>query len=180
MNKFCVGLNIKLTPLKKEISCYKSVSHQRVPLNELHPDLLAFFKQHNLSVLLAEMFYNDPHNVSKIHIDSIGGDYSKINFIWGGGDSVMNWFSINQGAAAGQNLTKIGTKSVLFSPNDVLLAHSQPVHSPSIVQVGVPHNITNGNSPRWCLSIVPIRANGKRLTMEETKTLFKKITFPGA
>jgi hypothetical protein len=175
MNKFCTNLNIKLTPLKKEISLYGTTIHQRIPNSELNPLLLEFFRARRLGVQLAEMFYNPPHNISTIHIDSFGGDYSKINFVWGGGASVMNWYSINQNGVPSRRTTGIGTKSVCFLENEVELLHSQAVHSPSIVQVGVPHNITNGDAPRWCLSIVPVKVNGSRLTFDETTKIFKNL-----
>ena len=175
MNKFCVDLNIKLTPLKKEISLYGTDMHQRIQSSELNPLLLEFFRKHRLGVQLVEMFYNPPHNISTIHIDSFGGDYSKINFVWGGGASVMNWYAIKPGGVASRRTTGIGTKSVCFSDNEVDLLHSQPVHSPSIVQVGIPHNITNGDAPRWCLSIVPVKLNGSRLTIDETTKIFKNL-----
>lgn len=176
MNKFCTNLNINLTPLKHDIEFYGTAGHQQIPASELHPELVAFFKKYNLIVLLAEMFYNGPNNVSKIHIDSVGGDYSKVNFVWGGENSQMVWYKSNDSVpGASDAKTRIGTKFISFTPDEVDVVHQQSVGFPSIVQVGIPHNVVNSNAPRWCLSIVPARKNGKRLTMDETFHTFKDL-----
>ena len=42
-----------------------------------------------------------------------------------------------------------------------------------IVQIGMPHDVTNVNVPRLCVSVALARENGKRLTMDESIEIFK-------
>lgn len=175
MNNYCTDLNVKLTPLLRDVSFYGTAPHSRIPNNELHPELHNFFTERNLTIMLAELFYNDPKRVSQIHVDALGGDYSKVNFVWGGEKSIMCWYTIKDGVTNSINTTSIATRSVNFNNSEVSIAHKQSVKFPSIVQVGIPHNIFNPLSPRWCLSIVPIKENGKRLSMSETIEIFKDL-----
>jgi len=92
MNAFCVPLAIDLAPLVKQPSEYGTAPHARIPLEDLSEVFVAFLAQRNLQVHLAEMFYNPPFRTSRIHIDALGGDYSKINFVYGGAKSLMCWY----------------------------------------------------------------------------------------
>ena len=66
----------------------------------------------------------------------------------------MNWYSINNPNSHTVALTPIGSNSAIFKPEDVTRIHSQPIQNPSLVQVGVPHNIKNFNEDRWVVSVV--------------------------
>lgn len=176
MNPYCTDLNVKLTPLIKDIATYGYTRLQHLSSADLHPSLHAFFKTYNIKAFVLELFYTSPGKQGKIHIDSTGGDYVKINFRWGGDASLMNWYVPKPGLVNGANSrTELGTRSVEFLPEEVDLVHQQCVNFPSLVQVGIPHSVTNDDSHRWCLSIVIVRPNGKRITMAEAKVLFKDI-----
>jgi len=175
MNDYCVDLNVKLTPLIKDVNTYKTIWHQRIPLGDLHPELVQFLMQHGVKIGLAELFYTSPGGVIPIHIDNAGGNYTKLNFIWGGDQSCMCWYSANPGVVKTAAASTIGTRYVGFDHSEVTEVHRQSVKFPSIVQVGVPHNIINPLTPRWCLSIVLMQESGKRITMAKTVELFKDV-----
>ena len=93
-----------------------------------------------------------------------------------GKKSLMCWYSSKEGVTNHINYTAIETKSINFTPNEVTLLHRQNVASPSIVQVGIPHNIINAAEERWCLSLVPIDiTTNKRITFERTLEIFKDL-----
>jgi hypothetical protein len=176
MNAFCVPITLKLDPLTKSASAYGIEPHTRIPLEEVSSHFVDFLAQRNLKIFLVEMFYNPPFKVSRIHIDALGGDYSKINFVYGGEKSLMCWYQTD--VVKNQiDYTNINTRSVDYRADEVVLAHRRTVRSPSIVQVGVPHNIINAARARWCVSVVPVSADTqKRLSFQDTVSLFKDLT----
>jgi len=148
---------------------------------DLSDELKQFFLDHGQEVRLCEIFYRYRNTVSGIHSDDKEvGDYSKMNWILGGEDSEMHWYTINDShytklEAKPLNETPIASHSILYLPEDVTVAYSENVRGPALVQVGVPHNIRNGSQERWCVSVV-FRDNkfGRRPTMLEAKEIFKQ------
>ena len=180
MNSFCVPVYLSVRPLNGDVSAYGTQGHINVPLSDISPEFTEFLSARGLGLMLAELFYNPPKKISRIHVDALGGDYSKINFVYGGEKSLMCWYSANPGVVKDSiDYTSINTKSVDYQPNEVTLLHRQTIHSPSIVQVGIPHNIINAAKPRWCLSLVPIdMTTKKRITFQQTVELFKDLVPP--
>ena len=180
MNQYCTPVYISTSPIVKDISTYGTPTHANIPLDEISDEFYKFLEKFNLTLLLAELFYNPPRKISRIHVDALGGDYSKINFVYGGEKSLMCWYSANPSIVKDQiDYTMINTRSVDYAPDEVTLLHRQTIHSPSIVQVGIPHNIINAAKPRWCLSLVPIDINTKkRITFQQTIEIFKDLVPP--
>ena len=46
------------------------------------------------------------------------------------------------------------------------------IHSPSIVQVGIPHTITNISTERWAVSLT-VKRDGQYISMDESIDLFR-------
>ena len=148
---------------------------------DLSHKLKQFFFKHNQEVLLCEIFYRYPNIISPIHSDEQqSGDYSKMNWILGGEDSEMHWYTINdkfynKTALEPKNATPINSYSIIYLPAEVDLAYSENVRGPALVQVGLPHNVRNGNQERWCVSIVFRDLGlGRRPTMVEANEIFKQ------
>jgi len=176
MNQFCVPITLDLDPLTKNPKEYGTEPHTKIPLEDVAVEFVDFLAQRDLKIFLVEMFYNPPFKISRIHIDALGGNYAKINFVYGGAKSLMCWYATD--IVKNQiDYTNINTRSVDYQPNEVTLAHRQTVASPSIVQVGIPHNIINAARPRWCVSVVPVSVKTqKRLTFQDTVDLFRDLT----
>jgi hypothetical protein len=166
--------NVKTNP---RLACHFKLNWE----TDLSNQLKQFFLDHGQEIRLCEIFYRYPNTLSGIHSDDKEvGDYSKMNWILGGEDSEMHWYTINEShytkiASKPKNETPINSYSILYLPEDVTVAYSENVRGPAIVQVGVPHNIRNGNQERWCVSIVFRDPNlGRRPTMLEAKEIFKQ------
>jgi len=156
MNNFCVDLNINIPLFKKEeySQYYKCRSHSRVGVNTLNPEILEFFDSKNLEIVLCEAFYRKPTDIKhdNVHKDAMYiNDATKINWVFGGEDSLMNWyepitpvFNINR--------SQIGIEYIYYDRKNLNLLHSQSVGFPSLVQVGIPHDITIGITDRLCIS----------------------------
>lgn len=124
----------------------------------------------------AELFYTQKDKNGILHRDiSLTGpdavmkddDYVKINFMLGGQHSLMNWYMPNTDAVAiKSNSYNTGAPAERFSISDVSHVHSATIGYPSLVQVGIPHDITNNLvEDRFVICLVPI-FNNKRMTME--------------
>lgn len=182
MNNFCVAINLP-NPCTKPVEDYGTDPHVFVPLTDISPEFMSILNSRGLDLLLAELFYNPPRKISKIHVDALGGNYSKINFVYGGKKSLMCWYTINDGVPKRDEVdyTSIDTRSYNYSLEEVTLRHRQTLHSPSIVQVGIPHNIINAFEPRWCLSLVIVNNKSRRrVSMQDTLKIFHDLLLDGA
>jgi hypothetical protein len=171
----CFDINLQLNPLKEgiDIKSYGQNKHTRIPINDINFNLIKLLYSLGLRIQLVELFYTSPHSVTPVHIDASGGDYTKMNFIYGGNDSKMGWYSTKPNINKLVNSSNIGTPYVSFELSDVDLIDQQIVKFPSIVQVGIPHNILNYEEPRYCLGIVIAKIKGGRINMNESLEKFK-------
>lgn len=179
MAQYAHDLNL-LTPLfKAEIDpfLFPKVRHTRLGLEVLSNDIIQLFDRLNLKINLVEVFYSRPFLTSGIHIDSSGGDINKINWVFGGAECEMNWYSVNQHSAAKEiKNTMIGTDYLQFATNEVTLEASKVLHSPSLVHVGIPHNVQNKSQDRWCVSVVyKTKDTDRRPTMAQSLEIFKEF-----
>ena len=106
---------------------------------------------------------------------NVAGDYAKLNWVYGGDNSVMNWYKINSNYTQPLlNTTNINSYALYYKTDEVDLIHSQTIGLPSLVQVGCPHNVVNGSTERFCISLVFENSiSKKRLTFNEAVALFK-------
>lgn len=179
MTQYVHDLNLSVPLFKAEINPYAfpKVRHTRLGHEVLSNDIIQLFDSLNLEIDLIEVFYSRPFLTSGIHIDSVGGDINKVNWVFGGAECEMNWYSVT-GAHSSKEIknTMIGTDYLHFAANEVTLEASKVLHSPSLVHVGVPHNVQNKNQDRWCVSVVyKTKDTGQRPTMAESLEIFKEF-----
>jgi hypothetical protein len=90
----------------------------------------------------------------------------------------MHWYTRRDDAGVTDQVeTQAGTPYTLYSPHQVTHVYSHAVKWPTIVQTGVPHNITNHTyGPRWCISCDISRqyAPEAGLTMAEAIEVFNQ------
>lgn len=176
MNTFCVDLN-----LNKPI-CHTNILPESLGDNIIHKkeskisnEMLDFLDRLDLSIRLAETFYIPPWNSIKIHED--GGDISdvlKINWVIGGDDSLMHWYESTTEPI--WQKTQLGIKYKSYPKKNVKILHSQKVGFPSLVQVGIPHNVTTNALGRYCISVMPQwKAEEEILSFKEGIKLFEKF-----
>ena len=172
----CVNLNLDINPLSEglDINSYGTIEHMRIFLEDINVDLISFLKTLNLTIVWAELFYTPPFQFTTIHTDDAGGDYTKLNYIFGGKDSLMYWWQQKPGVSNIAEDTGIDSQYTIYKTTEVNLIDEQQVKFPSIVQVGIPHNIRNFEEPRYCLSLVLRKQNKTRLTMAESIEIFKQ------
>lgn len=177
INEFCVPILLDVEPLTKPYNSYGTNGIIRVPLEDISTEFTDFLLQRNIKISFIEVFYNPPFKITPIHVDGLGGDYAKINFIYGGPKSFMCWYNTDV-VKTEITYTHIKTRSIRYEPNEVTLVHRQTLHSPSIVQVGVPHNIINTARERWCVSVTlaPVLAEpGEHVTFNDAVNLLQDL-----
>jgi hypothetical protein len=178
MNKYCASLSIPFSLFKEGIDPYQmpKVNHFKLNKNEvLSDDLQNWFTCLKLKISLVEVFYSPPNKIGGIHVDGGGGDYTKLNWQFGGKDSVMNWYSETTPNSGKRKITPLGGSYISFDDDTVIKAHSQSIQNPSLVQVGVPHNIENFLEDRRVVSVVykhDIPNDSIRPTWDESILIF--------
>jgi hypothetical protein len=176
MNNYCVDLNFNCPVITQNFNVlkYKGIPHSAVSPDIFEPRFINLLKSLGLKVTWSEIFYipKREERTYGIHTDNAGGDYVKMNWIFGGENSLMQWYTINPGIHKEPIKTAINSLYISFNNSEVTLAHAQMVKFPSIVQVGSPHNIYNPTEDRFCLSIMLRDSDNNRLTMDRAKQLF--------
>ena len=182
MNQYCTALKLAVNPLQSQVTLDQLRLNFHTSLSmdkDINPALIQLLAQHQLHAAHAESFYSTCNRISKVHSDSYNlegscthGDYTKINWVFGGINSVMNWYSVDHNYVPALAATPISTAFARYPDEVVQLVHSQSVESPSVVQVGVPHNIDNPSEDRICISIsVCYLGKPGRPTYQETLEL---------
>jgi hypothetical protein len=193
MNKYCVDIDFKVPLLRDPTSLekYKN-SHHNVLIEKehkrelLHPDLLKIFDDLKLKIWLITIFYKLPDESNaeggyNIHVDGDPfldadkqlRDVTKINWVFNPGISVMNWYTPKEGIDRGVSTSVVKTYYLKYTRDEVNLEHTYALNNTHIVQVGMPHDVTNVVEPRLCVSVALSQQNGKRPTMEESIKIFK-------
>ena len=157
MNNYCTYLDIPFPLFNNNIDPFQFPKIRHVKLDKLEilsTEIQEWFTSLNLDIMLIEVFYTPPNEITVIHFDSVGGNYTKLNWQFGGAGSIMHWYSANAPQAHTKTTTPIGSNSAIFKSTDVTKIHSQTIQNPSLVQVGIPHNIENFDEDRWVVSVV--------------------------
>jgi hypothetical protein len=184
MKNYCVDLKFDIPPfidtsfietIPKDEYQYKASLFQHI-----NPRFLLLLHNIGLTVYhIPEVFYCRANSSGWIHSDMLNDtvskdskDFTRINFSFLGKNSIMNWYSVNNDEESSIAVTSIGAPSHTYKSEQVTHIHSQSVSFPSIVQVGIPHNVTTSNEDRICYSIMPLK-NNIRLSMDEAIEVFK-------
>jgi hypothetical protein len=158
MSKYCVHLNLNINPVTIDHSNLKKSYQTKIQIENLNPEFIAILHNRDVIAYYAESFYSPPNYFQPIHTDNLGGDYVKINFVYGGHGSQMNWYKLKEPSSTPPVVTKtlVNTDYISWKADEVDLVESDPLNYPSIVQVGCPHNVVNTNDYRLCISVVLI------------------------
>lgn len=189
MNNFCIDIDLGVEPLA-DPSILKSINqdmymHVYPAIGMLNPKFIVAMSKFDLVIDHIEIFHSKPNEFTPIHRDvstlptdsNNSYDFIKLNYIYGGKNSLMKWYEtlpdikpLNKNIY--NNQSSVNVTSDAYRKEDVTVMHEQVVGFPSIVQVGIPHNVQNTDEDRYCLCIVPTK-NGKRLSIDTALSLFE-------
>lgn len=150
--------------------------HIKISLDLINPELKDFLKSKGIVVTWIETFTKYPGTTGTIHTDVRYGDFTKINWVFGGTDSSMLWYTPKPGVLNTKLPLKTAVNSdyLSFLNDEVDLVYSEKLSGSYLVQVGAPHSVHNPKEKRYCVSMVinDIRTR-KRLSMNEALALLK-------
>lgn len=148
--------------------------HVRIPQDELDSVLVNWLKELGLYIAVAEYFYTAPGKSLKAHCDTLEmSDVVKLNWMYGGDDSLMDWYELNPGCPLPQYETIIQTKFSIPNSGDITLKESHKIGKPSLINVGRIHGVRNGKQPRYVYSMVISEiVTQKRLEWDRAKEIF--------
>jgi hypothetical protein len=180
--KYYFDINLDIPVLKPNINLLdiKDYHNKFTVLEYVNPEIVKFFKQRNLVLLpYIEIFRSEPNYVGPIHVDVGHGDFAKMNWVFGGKDSTMNWYEPIVSDKPVE--TTLGNRDYIYYNTTEVnhkLSHTIGIDRPSVVQVGVPHNSTNYSEHRYCVSLVFFRITKglPRLSMSESHEAFSDLT----
>jgi len=176
-------LKLDLQPLKDGIDCLDYVQniHKHTlqivkhDLNLLNTNLLGLLNSLGIHIVHLESFFTLPNTETTPHIDLYPGDLTKLNFVYLGNGSTMNWYHLKPGYSIKKSITSIGTPYFYAGMQDIEKMHSGNLQGPFLVQVGVLHNISNAQEERYCISCVIVNKNRQRLTYNDALEKFANL-----
>ena len=178
MNNYCNNLDFRFNAFDESFD-YRNLSkdiHSILPENSLNKKFLEFINSLGMYVSFAEVFYRAPSDgIYGIHTDNYSGDYVKINYIFGGKDSTMRWYKVKPDAPEKQvTESLISTPNVAYDVHEVDLVYESQLGFPSLIQVGIPHNVYNPIEERWAVSLAfRDLVTKKRISMEDACNRFR-------
>jgi len=181
MQKYIQDLIFNIEPIIEPITNYCSgpaLQHINIPNKHVNLALIQLLREHGIQpISTVQLFYTPPNKQRLIHIDDFpGGNYVKLLWQTGGKDSLMRWYEPkNKDIIKKPSITVVNTRYTRFDNSEVNYVASFPIGYPSIVQVGVPHDIINFDEPRYVLSIMLCDMNRNRLTMDVAINVFSKF-----
>jgi len=141
----------------------------------LNEKIVKFFDSLDLTIFFVETFFKTPSKSGGIHIDAGGGDYTKLNWVFGGGDSKMGWYEPIDKKFKPIFKTSAGTPYISYTRNQVTEIEKTVIKNPTLVQVGIPHNVFDVTEDRFCVSILfKNKINNQKPTMVESVQIFKQ------
>jgi len=173
MNPYCNLLALTISPLIEGYDITKITEvHESINLDQINPEIKTLLRNLGITVSWIEIFYRKPKQNSKIHVDNMLSDFTKINWVYKGIHSRMFWFNVKDRAISKTaSTTIVNTKYITYDFSEVNFVHSTSIFGPALVQVGIPHLISNPVEDRYCLSFTLTDLEGNRLTMERAQQL---------
>ena len=171
---YCIDLNIPIPLLKPnvDITTFTQQRHFKFDTDLISDDIKQYLADRDITIGYTECFYNPPFGSTPLHLDNKGEDFTRFNWIYGGKGNNMIWFNPNPGAEPITKPNRVGTSYLGFEPDDVTEVYRQEVlGTPSIVRVGIPHQLVNGPEARWAISVTPLY-KGFKITWDNAVMLF--------
>ena len=137
----------------------------------INKELFDWLQSLNIVAVAAEIFHQIPNSdqtSTPIHVDAGGfDDRVKLNFVYtnytDSFSNMMNWYICKDESKLKPFTTSIGSGSTLVNEEDCELVYSAQLGTPSLINAGILHGVSNVTSERYCFS----------LTLTESKQFLK-------
>ena len=136
--------------------------HCRMEFEDINSDLLDWFSDLDIEGypdMPGEFFYTPPHGTLRPHTDLTEiTDAAKLNWMWGGEGSMMDWYELKPGAILYTDKGRTAVKSTPGRARAGEFVHtfSTTIGTPSLVNVGRLHGVRNLDQPRYAACFIPV------------------------
>lgn len=177
------NLNLNLNPLIKGKTFDSLPNYPWIlfDVKNLSDEIKDLFNDLNLKLLSAGLFTTIGSVNTQIHLDGHSfGNVAKINWVISTHDHLMNWYTIKDNTSLIPSVrnseNNLPNRSyVNFEKNQVEFLDSAIIGYPSLVNVGLPHNISNLGGIRRCLTVMLFDRDEQTVTMENAIDIFNKF-----
>ena len=177
MSDYFKKLSFPVPFLSESFVCEKQWKLGTAPITEiLSPDMLELLKKiddFRLKGLI--IYYSGESTSSPIHIDNYNVyDQTNLNFYINANDSLVNWYrSINKYPGLPKHNGVAWKRD--YEIDKMQLIESVNLQGACLFQSGVPHNVSNITSPRWCISIKVSLPDSKYFKWQDALSRFEKF-----
>lgn len=170
-----LDLPFEYVPVYPEIDP-RRLNHTVIKKEEIPYEIGKFLLVNDILIAHAEYFFTPPNRNLPPHVDHyFFHDYAKINWMFGGEGSTMDWYDILPGFDPVVRTTQIGSKFMTAPRKYLKLAHTALIGKPSLIYYGGFHGVTNVSHPRHVFSFTLGHSKIKQpVTFNEAKEIFKK------
>lgn len=170
-----LDLPFEYVPVYPEIDP-RRLNHIAIKREDIPYEIGRFFLVNGLSINHAEYFYTPPNTNLPPHVDHHHfHDYTKLNWMFGGEGSTMDWYDVLPGFEPIVRTTQIGSKFMTVPRGYLKLAHSALIGRPSLIHYGGFHGVTNTNNPRHVFSFaIGDKHTHTAVPFNKSKEIFKK------
>jgi hypothetical protein len=147
------------------------------PVTEiLSPEMLELLKKiDNFRLGGIIIYYNETQESSAIHIDNHNVyDQTNLNFYINAKDSLVNWYRPTDNYLGIPKHNGVAVKRD-YEIDKMQLIESVNLQGACLFQSGVPHNVSNITSPRWCVSIKVSLHNSKYFKWQDALSRFDQF-----
>jgi hypothetical protein len=147
------------------------------PVTEiLSPEMLELLKKiDNFRLGGIIIYYNETQESSAIHIDNHNVyDQTNLNFYINAKDSLVNWYRPTDNYLGIPKHNGVAVKRD-YEIDKMQLIESVNLQGACLFQSGVPHNVSNITSPRWCVSIKVSLHNSKYFKWQDALSKFEQF-----
>ena len=147
------------------------------PVTEiLSPEMLELLKKiDNFRLGGIIIYYSETQKSSAIHIDNHNVyDQTNLNFYINAKDSIVNWYRPTDNYLGIPKHNGVAVKRD-YEIDKMQLIESVNLQGACLFQSGVPHNVSNITSPRWCVSIKVSLHNSKYFKWQDALSKFEQF-----
>jgi hypothetical protein len=142
----------------------------------LNPSLINLISKLGLKTdVTVLLYYPRSASTSGIHIDDDGIlDQTNLNFVIDNGSAMTNWYNPIMGYSGDAAKNKLArTRS--YDINKLTLIESINTTGEGLFQAGVPHNVNNISSDRWCFSVKLRTLENNVVKWDDAVRIFEKF-----
>ena len=176
MNSFCNNLNLDIPPLRLNVDMYNlpKVYWNTISMDAVNPKLMAYLYLKGVTIFKVAVFFAEGPNFGDIHLDGNNtSDQVKLSWTYGD-DHLMHWYTTD--VIRNYSIGNSNRHFIKYEPNEVSVIHSQKVGCPSLIQIGIPHNVITYSGVRRNITMLLTTNKKVPLTMSQALTLFSDIT----